>query len=1259
MDSFHLSQSDALKDSPSDSSSKVRPAACLNRSRRPALRDYIPVGCLHHSTFRVNLSPDIELTWHDEYDANIDSAHWKEVDRETFGLVNISEPLNVDVQKLLDADCVRLFINLNRLFTNHQIIIRVYILPDDVYRNQSSRDGRLLRSALHHLIGRLDVSPNTWHGAPMPDCVQMFNVWGTFEDRSLFFLFNKLESPSPDATKVRNRFSRCAINDLLNHKIHIPGLKTLLYPYQARSAALMVQREAEPVLELDPRLHERTSPMRKVYYYNPRDVSFLSTPRYYESNKGGILAETMGLGKTLICLAVILSTQYHLPNIPSQYQQSLARRPVAASLVNMTISTINKHSIPARAALRKIEARTGEEMMQCIKELDQCPATYSIPVEPVRLVRGQRKYAPRQVQICSGTIVVVPRNLVHQWQLQLKDHVEDNALKTIVIDKPGDPLPSPSKLAEFDLIIFSRPRFEQEVRDGTDSQGRRLSKKSVTTCNCEYIGASRIRDCRCLKADEIYTSPLKYLHFLRIIIDEGHGFSSSNSAAVFVGKELVTADRRWVITGTPAKDLLGVEVDLLKNGIEDSLDAEALRERAIDERKSFDFQEDAGAVKSLGLLASNFLKVHPWTRSTEGAAEWEDYVYWHEDRQRKTYSGFSCVMRKVLSSLVVKTRPCDVERDITLPPLTHHTTYLEPSFHDKMTANLFIQVLRSNAITSERTDGDYLFHRKNTKPRAHLLANLRQSNIIWTGFREKDVQGTLSVSTSYLEKENTRCSPEDRKLLQESMKLAGAVLDCPGWKALGRTHELGVFVDKWPDQSCHSWALGGVVQPMLVGIYHLLQAQIFVNTKITAVEPTKGLKEFGETVIAQAYSNYDSDDDKNQGGQLSASIPISCVDETPVAAKIHAAAKSPKKSRQQWSNQSTEEPQEMNLPAKITAIRGKKRAELDKFVLPSESPLRNSHVIGTTSAKISYLLGRIIGLERAEKILVFYDGENAAYYIAQCLELLHIKHLIYANTLRAETRSKYIVAFNMDPTIRVLLMDIRSGALGLNVNAASRVFFLNPCNRPGIEAQAIKRAHRIGQTRPVEVETLVLKGTIEEAIFQRAKAMTRKDHQEAKNLEDDFKITDIIQNAKVIPFDPVEGQGEAQMAKLAVPQQIFGREGRGDVKIEGIDVDRAIRGETAQTKKRNQQDGETKRTPARAKKQKTVPIRGPPATPATELNVSDLFESPIPGSHSTPQSTPQGLSDSIPTSQQNSLGSSASADRSLSLSIFGGQVSPN
>jgi hypothetical protein len=268
-------------------------------------------------------------------------------------------------------------------------------------------------------------------------------------------------------------------------------------------------------------------------------------------------------------------------------------------------------------------------------------------------------------------------------------------------------LPSPSELRKYDIILFTRGRFEMEVKDGADEQGRRLGA-STRECRCFYIGATRIRDCRCIKRDELYDSPLKHLHFKRLIIDEGHFFSNTNNTAVSVANKLVTADHRWVVSGTPAKDLLGVEVDMTAaENLWHTPDTRDSRDAALEQRRYFSKKDDtSGAIKSLGSLASNFLRIKPWFAfdSSEQRAEWEEYIFRHEDVRKRTFSGFSTCLRRTLEGMVVKTQPEDVEKDIDLPPLSHEVVRLEPSFYDKLTANLFTLVLTANAVTSERTD---------------------------------------------------------------------------------------------------------------------------------------------------------------------------------------------------------------------------------------------------------------------------------------------------------------------------------------------------------------------------------------------------------------------------------------------------------------------------------------------------------------------------------------------------------------------------
>ena len=65
-----------------------------------------------------------------------------------------------------------------------------------------------------------------------------------------------------------------------------------------------------------------------------------------------------------------------------------------------------------------------------------------------------------------------------------------------------------------------------------------------------------------------------------------------------------------------------------------------------------------------------------------------------------------------------------------------------------------------------------------------------------------------------------------------------------------------------------------------------------------------------------------------------------------------------------------------------------------------------------------------------------------------------------------------------------MLISLKAGGVGLNLTAADYVFILDPWWNPAAEAQAIDRAHRMGQNRHVNAYRLITQGTVEEKIVQ-------------------------------------------------------------------------------------------------------------------------------------------------------------------------------
>ncbi|KAI0410227.1 hypothetical protein F5X98DRAFT_387036 [Xylaria grammica] len=89
-------------------------------------------------------------------------------------------------------------------------------------------------------------------------------------------------------------------------------------------------------------------------------------------------------------------------------------------------------------------------------------------------------------------------------------------------------------------------------------------------------------------------------------------------------------------------------------------------------------------------------------------------------------------------------------------------------------------------------------------------------------------------------------------------------------------------------------------------------------------------------------------------------------------------------------------------------------------------------------------------------------------------------------SIHPSKRSEVLKTFQEDPSIRVLLMTIGAGAVGLNnLSVASRVHILEPQWNPSMEDQAIGRVARLGQSRAVTVVRYIVKNTIEESIESR------------------------------------------------------------------------------------------------------------------------------------------------------------------------------
>jgi len=138
------------------------------------------------------------------------------------------------------------------------------------------------------------------------------------------------------------------------------------------------------------------------------------------------------------------------------------------------------------------------------------------------------------------------------------------------------------------------------------------------------------------------------------------------------------------------------------------------------------------------------------------------------------------------------------------------------------------------------------------------------------------------------------------------------------------------------------------------------------------------------------------------------------------------------------------------------------------------------------SAKLADLVRRLDIVARAgEKALVFTQFVAmpfGAEALARALQPLN--PLLLTGRMSAAARDDAMTQFATDPDRHVLVSSLRTGGVGLNLTAASVVFHFDRWWNPAVETQAEDRAHRIGQTRPVQVFAYLTPDSIEQRISE-------------------------------------------------------------------------------------------------------------------------------------------------------------------------------
>ncbi|GAA5943611.1 hypothetical protein JCM1841_004285, partial [Sporobolomyces salmonicolor] len=988
---------------------------------------------------------------------------------------------------------------------DNNAVLRIYLIPQDLPElwQPEYAKGRLKRppsSTVYPVLYSVRSSPSEWNGAIQSGDVP--HLMDEKDERSLLEIFHDIELPAEEPSfvldapgDVKERLT-CAVKEQPD------DILTDLYPYQRASLAKMLARELAPQRTVPPMYLARQS------LFDPAANYFVSlnggvelSPALVQEPKAGILAEDMGVGKTLIIIALVMSTRSELPcldgistyldgSLPSPppvlltaqslyfpfeaeraqqrrlkprvpepllgyemdvheelaYQEALARQAeedaeepdyALPTLRALMIHLIKTTPVPVRyPADDETLNNTGLHTL-----LDESFPFYRVFPSPAQLdSREGRKgvYKPLEIVVAATTLIVVPTDLVRQWEAEVKKHVAPGALRVLALRTSKDKFRPPQEMAKFDAVLMSVARFADAAETGDTT--------------------------------------LRGVHWKRLVVDEGHVLSSGNLTRKLA--EELRCECRWAVSGTPSTNLRGAATEG-----EGALSA-----------ASTTVGGDRTDLDRLGQLFSRFFQHPSFPRHSSLRTLVMAHAAEHGERPSR--------LKGVFDRAIVRHRSDLVKPTLELPPLTVRIVHLEMEEAERKMYNALIAIFASNSITSQRTDQDYLFHASQRRWLDELCDNLATAT---TFFGSSEIEGRLYDAIRWAHErldsaKSSIWSDEDRQGLRKAAEVMQEALDDREWRIAVGGPAVAAEVTGFNDDLIKEFmGLSASKNPLgrsLISLHELVRLR-------------QDLRELRHADVKQ----WDDDEELVE--------EVLTFEARRKRADIESASRKAAKDQEQEQEQVF-----------------KKRPKNDStpvVPLPGGSVFGKMRLVRTTSTKINHVLDELRRYPN-DKFIVFSSSNVDLLFanLSETLDLFGIRHLIFAGShARSGDRGLKAQKFNSTTAeeCQVILVDAKLGGRGIGLTAACRVIMMEPIWKPDLELQAAKRAHRLGQTKPVDLQILVIRNTYEDALLRRRAKVAPEDFSKRVKLpQQDNELRDLLQRAYYLEPSPRAKDGPISKA---------------------------------------------------------------------------------------------------------------------------------
>ncbi|KAF5386941.1 hypothetical protein D9615_001552 [Tricholomella constricta] len=1083
------------------------------------------------------------------------------------------------------------------------VVLRIYIIPYDlpnVHGQLRIRKEIILvpaRRYLRNLLPNVIQSQDSWDLGVRPLNPSAYLVSSHKDRRTLGEIYGELNSPSVKVIPGWENTTGRLLD--LHDDLSGLGMRCTLYKYQRRSVAAMIQKELDSRDIADPLFIPLLSMNQEYFYLQPGTMEVLRERPTVAACQSGILCEELGTGKTVIILALVLST---INQISSPEESIVDDRPILTPLSFRYFPSSeclsarkrflrwdddafpNQRSrVPSFVELLLHRRRTAPDtsipdtstlsgVVKSLKRAELAAQIEQIPPgellrlntpfyhhyrgEPTLAERSPRRSAdpgPRVMYLTSATLVIVPPNLLSQWDREIHKHCE-YPLRVLIL-RSRTPMPSAMSLAsDYDIILMTYKRFTIE-----NNYNKTEKLHSWKVCPCPSFPGSRIPDCKCMVPD---VSSLLQVRWKRLVIDEGH-VSASLSTVLTPFTKLLSVERRWIVTGTPTTNLLGLSLgekstkearkqadeavhfngevsDSETDGFYQSQDSSVPPSRtdspsspSIDAPPRVWTKYDREDLGKLGNMISHFIAVPQFTASPKLVST---HVIQPLLDPRGPRPGAIQVLNQVMQMIMIRHRIEDVEEDVVLPPLKQESILLDLDPFAVKSYNAVQAAIAINAVDSQRTDQDYMFHPRNADFLQTTVKNMSQLMFWSTDDNLFGVEEILKNAPTFTKVALERNAPQqDMMMLNEAVKHITLAAQDPLWRAMQGHEDVPYRVFGIGRRIFEAWTRTPQPEPSfiqsLVGFIHsdrLLKMQDLIIHRPRISEDAfieqGGRVATDDQLLRRLYIESQKGKDRKSTQKVK-----------PHQEEINAGLKAEdaaKKAR----DPTTLKEMKKDLDIAMTRMNDLEGEE-DHLGQPGAS-LTASHAFGfhggsilstsllgsvrlgsTASSKLNYIINEVLQYATNEKFLIFSDSELSLAHIAEALELMHIKFLRFTTQIDPRRREQMVLTFETSEKYRVFLMELKHGARGLNLISASRVIFCEPVWQADVESQAIKRAHRIGQTRAITVKTLAIRGTAEENMVARRNTLKGSQEKLPKLIEE-AGMRHYIANPKFINYTP-------------------------------------------------------------------------------------------------------------------------------------------